>query len=48
MRVCLCLCVGDGEQVDRELDRDHRDHGVRELDRVCRVGYACVCRSVSE
>ena len=23
---------GDGEQVDRELDHDDRDHGVRELD----------------
>ena len=68
MRVCLCLCVGDGEQVDRELDHDDRDDGVRELDALrlqdgyllcvmdcfvvvvgyaC-VGYACVCRSVSE
>ena len=31
----VCVCDGDGEQVDRELDHDDqvdRDHGVRELD----------------
>ena len=38
--VCVCVCVlvcwcvrdGGDEQVDRELDHDDRDHGVRELD----------------
>ena len=28
----MCVRDGDGEQVDRELDHDDRDHGVRELD----------------
>ena len=30
--VSMCVRDGDGEQVDRELDHDNRDHGVRELD----------------
>ena len=51
--VSMCVRDGDGGQVDRELDHDDRDHGVRELDALrlqdgyllcvmdCFVGYAC-------